>query len=140
MQADTIILRLYELGISIQSIDGQIELRPGSVVPEELQTEVRHHKSELLSRLVPRQPLDSELTDILNRVRLRGYVLLWSTVLQDTVAFTRTFDDAKHVPIAFTVYTLDELVEVFGSETPSIGSLRLIHLAKKFGGRIVDDQ
>ncbi len=56
------------------------------------------------------------------------------------MAFIASFEDAEQVPIAFITYTLDELVEVFGSETPSVGSLRLIHLAKKHGGRIIDDK
>ena len=69
-----------------------------------------------------------------------GYCLLWSNVLSDFVAFVRTDEDAKAVPRYFTVYNLAELLEVFGDEAPSPSALKLIHNAKKFGGRIISDE
>jgi hypothetical protein len=53
------------------------------------------------------------------------------------VAFVQTDEDAHNVPSSFTIYTVTELMEVFGDGTPSPGSLKLIHEAKKRGGRIV---
>lgn len=140
MDTDTIFRRLDELGVSVTASGDRLELRPGSLVPEDLQAEVRNHKTDLLRRLSPRQPLDSELTEVVNRVLVRGFVLLWSSVLQDTVAFVRAWEDSKHVPISFTVYTLDELMTLFGSDPIDEYGLRRIHQAKKYGGRIIDDQ
>ena len=139
MNTDTIIRRLDELGITMTAQGDRLDLRPGSRVPQELQDAIKVRKLDLMDRLPPELPDDAELVEIVGRVWDQGYVLLWSKVLQDTVAFTRTFDDAKHVPIAFTVYTLDELLEVFGGEPPSIGALKLIHQAKKYGGRIIGE-
>jgi hypothetical protein len=140
MTTEFIIEQLDDLGISIASNGKELSLKPGSRVPKQLLDRIRMHKSDLLNHLPIRLPLDSELSEIVRHVRENGYALLWSNVLQDTVAFTESFQDANQVPVPFIIYTLDELVEVFGSETPSVGSLRRIHLAKKHGGRIIDDK
>jgi hypothetical protein len=138
MNTDTIIRRLDELGVTMTASGNRLDLRPGSRVPEDLQVAVRLHKLDLIDRLPPELPDDRELAEIVSRVWKRGYVLLWSSVLQDTVAFTRTWEDSKHVPLAFTVYTLDELVSLFNGDPVDEGSLRSIHSAKQLGGRIVD--
>jgi hypothetical protein len=138
MNTDTIIRRLDELGVTMTASGNRLDLRPGYRVPEDLQVAVRLHKLDLIDRLPLELPDDRELAEIVSRVWKRGYVLLWSSVLQDTVAFTRTWEDSKHVPLAFTVYTLDELVSLFNGDPVDEGSLRSIHSAKQLGGRIVD--
>ena len=59
------------------------------------------------------------------------------THFKDLVAFAQTDADRDNVPPDFTTYTITELMEVFGDGTPSPGSLKLIHEAKKHGGRII---
>ena len=138
MKTDTIIRRLSELGVSL-SLNGEVlEMRPGSKVPHDLKEEVRSHKADLIGRLVPYTPSDSELVEIERQVYGQGYVLLWSTILTDTVAFVQTDADRQHIPPGFTVYTLDELTTLFGDKAPSPDSLRLIHQGKRFGGNVID--
>ena len=43
--------RLEELGVSATANGGNIQLRPGSRVPQDLMDEVRAHKAEILSKL-----------------------------------------------------------------------------------------
>ncbi len=138
MNADTIIRQLAELGVSIAYNGQMLTLRPGSSVPEHLQDEIRLHKTDLLSRLALRRPLDSELSDIIRLVRERGYVLLWSNVLEDAVAFIQNDFDPTGLPPGFTAYTVDELSLLFADTSLSGDSLRLIHVAKKRGGTITD--
>ena len=138
MNADTIIRQLTELGISIAANGQMLTLRPGSRVPEPLRNEVRRHKTDLLSRLTLRRPLDSELSDIIRLVRERGYVLLWSNVLEDAVAFIQNDFDPTGLPTGFTAYTVDELSLLFADTSLSGDSLRLIHVAKKRGATVTD--
>ena len=136
MQTEAIFHRLAELDVSVRADKGQIVLNPGDRVPVGLREEIKLHKADLLDQLTD----DSELIEIVRQVRQQGHVLLWSSVLQDLVAFAQTDADRENVPSSFTVYTVAELVEVFGDGTPSPGSLKLIHEAKKYGGRIISDE
>lgn len=138
LDTDTIIRQLAELGISMAANGHLLRLRPGSRVPEQLRKEIRRHKSALLNHIALRRPLDSELGDIVRLVRECGYVLLWSNVLEDTVAFVASDIDVKTLPLGFTPYTLDELSLLFADGSLSEDSLRLIHQAKKHGGTITD--
>ena len=136
MEPATIFERLAELDVSVHADRGEIVLNPGDRVPGDLREEIKLHKADLLGRLTD----DSELIEIVRQVRQQGHVLLWSSVLQDLVAFAQTDADRENVPSSFTVYTVAELVEVFGDGTPSPGSLKLIHEAKKRGGRIRSEE
>jgi len=138
LDADTLIRRLDALGITMKVSGRSLELRPGSRVPRNLHDEIRRHKLDLLNRLA-RQPSDSELIELVRTVNAQGYVLLWSNVLRDTIAFVKSYEDAGSVPRHFTIYTVDELMEIFGDQTPSPSSLKLIHEAKKHGGRITGE-
>ena len=140
MDIDTIISRLDALGVTMTASGSRLDLRPGSSVPGDLQVAVRLYKLDLIDRLPPELPDDAELVEIVGRVWDQGYVLLWSNVLSDFVAFVRTDEDAKAVPRYFTVYNLAELLEVFGDEAPSPSALKLIHNAKKYGGKIISDE
>ncbi len=84
---------------------------------------------------------DQELTEIENRVLTKGYVLLWSNTLNDFVAFYKTEADRGKIPPGFVPYSDKELWELFGkNSSPSKHTLRLIHEAKKLGGRVVDNE
>jgi len=69
-------------------------------------------------------------------------VLLWSTILEDYIAFYRTEADRKKIPPGFVPYSEQELRELFGEgkTAPSPNGLRLIHQAKKYGGRIISSE
>jgi hypothetical protein len=79
-----------------------------------------------------------ELKEIEERVHNEGYILLWSTVLRDLVAFYRDDAARSRIPPGFVPYSDAELKELFGENRPPISksSLRLIHEAKKSGGYI----
>jgi len=140
MNTDTLIRELVALGISMSVNGERLELRPGSMVPEDLQSEVRRCKSDLIDRLKIQHSGDSELSELVSQVSEYGYVLLWSVVLRDAVAFVRSNEDANSVPRGFIIYTLDELISLFNGDQINEGSLRLIHQAKKFGSQITDVQ
>ena len=134
MTTDSIIKQLGDLGVSIQSMGGVLMLEPFSRVPEQLVNEIKQYKSDLLDVL----PKDAELDDIVRHVREDGYVLLWSNVLEDSVAFIQSDFDPVGLPTGFTAYTLDELSLLFADNSLSADSLRLIHIAKKRGGTVTD--
>ena len=134
MTTDSIIEQLDDLGVSITSNGEKLSLKPASRVPEQLMNEIRLYKSDLLDVL----PNDEELDDIVRHVREDGYVLLWSNVLEDSVAFIQKDYDPTELPLAFTPYTLDELCMLFADNSLSADSLRLIHIAKKRGGTVTD--
>ena len=139
MNTDTIIRRLDELGVSMQVNGDRLQLRPGSIVPEELQQEIKTHKIDLVDRLSIGPEARSEMTELLSQVREQGFVLLWSNVLQDTVAFVRDAAMIDRIPNSFTIYNVDELSVLFREPQPSEADLRRIHQVKKYGGRIVDE-
>lgn len=80
-------------------------------------------------------PGEEELDEIVRRFEERGYILLWSTVLQDKVAFIKGESEKARVPKGFAIYTDDELQQLFAPDAPSLkrSTLRLIHEAKRQG-------
>jgi hypothetical protein len=108
------------------------------MVPEELQSEVRRRKFDLIDRLTNQNIHDSELTKLVRQITEYGYVLLWSVVLRDAVAFVHCNEDAISVPRGFVIYTLDELVMLFDSDPIDEDGLHRIHQAKRNGGRVTD--
>jgi len=143
MDATTILDRLGSLGISVEAADDRLRLEPGSRVPPDLIGELRQHKQEIISKLkgfhfkyTDAQASQQELEEISARVLIDGYCLLWSTVLCDLVAFYAD-DEAKHkIPPGFVLYSVAELRDLFGKGKCSSDRLRLIHEAKRLGGRI----
>jgi hypothetical protein len=113
-------------------------LEPAELVPPELIDDIRLHKSELINKVPPRHPLDSELSAIVYQVSAKGYACLWSTVLEDNIAFVGDILEDDLRPVGFVIYTLDELSKLFGDSSLSADSLRMIHTAKKYGGKITD--
>ena len=136
MDANKIVQRLTVLGVSVTQSDGRLDLRPGSRVPPDLRDEVRDHKADLLKLLAGGEPAAHELLRIIKAVRTRGYALLGSNVLGDLIAFVLDEQDVKKIPSMYTIYTVDELSTLFGEQQYSVDELRLIHVAKKYGGRI----
>ena len=134
MTTDSIIKQLGDLVVSIQSMGGMLSLKPAGRVPEQLVNEIKLYKSDLLDVL----PKDAELDDIVRHVREDGYVLLWSNVLEDSVAFIEDDFDPARLPHGFVPYTLGELSKLFTDTSLSADSLRLIHVAKQHGGKVTD--
>ena len=134
MTTNSIIEQLDDLGVSIASNGEKLSLKPASRVPEQLMNQIKRYKSDLMNLL--RVQRDQEMKDIVSLVKKQGYVLLWSSVLEDGVAFIHDDYDPSKLPLAFTPYTLDELCKLFADDSLSPDSLRLIHIAKKRGGTI----
>lgn len=84
---------------------------------------------------------ESELQEIARRVETEGYVLLWSDVLQDFVAYHKTDADRAKIPAGFSPFSDSELQQLFREDSPgwSVNALRRIHMAKKVGGFKVTD-
>ena len=118
---------------------------------------LRRRKSEVLAHLRrgavapnmrygvrnPRKghPSDAETAQIAEALTELGYVLLWSTELEDLVAFYNTDKDRRLIPPGFVAYSEQELEELFGSTLDmSLKSLRLIHHAKKLGAEVVGNE
>ncbi len=150
MEATAILSKLHSLGIGVTVSGDKLLLEPGSSVPKELVEELKAHKPEVLDLLKLRgyrlrypgnQVTDEELTEIEARVERDGYVLLWRNTLNDFVAFYKTEADSEKIPPGFVPYSGKELFELFGKNS-SRGkhTLRLIHEAKKLGGRVVDNE
>lgn len=86
---------------------------------------------------VPPPPADpfTEAEEVARRVSEQGVCLLWSSVLQDYVAFVGDEEETARVPAGYVIYFEAELEELFGKgkAAPSHHTLRLIHEAKKLG-------
>ena len=80
-------------------------------------------------------PTANELEEIQHRFQTKGCVFLWSTVLQEKVAYVISEVEKAKVPDGFIMYTDDELRQLFGPDAPPIerSTLRLIHEAKRQG-------
>ena len=80
------------------------------------------------------------MAEIVRRVEEEGFVLLWSEVLKDLVAFYRPGADQSKIPPGFVPYSCAELFKLFrpGQPDPSDAALRRIHAAKKTGAGVTD--
>ena len=85
---------------------------------------------------------NAELAELEKQVDTKGYVLLWSNLLEDFIAFYRSEADFQLIPDWFVPYSQRELWELFGEgdSGPSPNGLRLIHEAKKQGERVIQHQ
>lgn len=147
MNKPRMLQRLDELKISVSIEDDRIRLCPASRVPQALADEIRQNKSYLLAYLrghsqgqVHDEAGQEELLEIELQVQLEGHVLLWSTVLEDFVAFYRTADDVSKIPPGFVSYSTSELWKLFGERNDSMSAktLKRINEAKKAGAVVVD--
>jgi hypothetical protein len=147
MDATAILDKLSNLGVSVEVRGDRLRLAPGSRVPAELVDELKAHKDEIISTLKLKgyrqkypepQAGDEELEEIAVTINIEGYILLWSTVLNDLVAFYRDGDGRGKIPPGFVHYGIDELSRFFSEKRLSTHELRLIHEAKRHGADVVD--
>ena len=156
MNALHVLQQVRELGITLKLDGDRIRYAPKSKMPSDLAKGLSQHKTDIIYYLRQEERGDliqhcrlvypdsrqrpEELQEISRRVQMEGYVLLWSTVLEDLVAFYRTEADLRKIPAGFVAYSDQELRELFGDgkSVPSPKHLRLIHEAKKRGGQIID--
>jgi hypothetical protein len=82
--------------------------------------------------------IEGSQVSVVRQVRQKGYVCLWSTVLEDNIAFVDDILEEDLRPKGFVIYTLNELSKLFGDLSLSADSLRMIHNAKKYGGKITN--
>ena len=144
------------IGAEFTIESGRVRVRAPMPLPSNLLESLRDHKAMILEYLISEgsrrdlkdyvlryadqgQSNDYELYEICSRVEREGYVLLWSTVLEDFIAFYRGEDKRREIPPGFVHYSEDELWELFKDDAKgtSLASLRLVHEAKKHGGNIV---
>lgn len=154
MEAAAVLERLTALGVEVTPRpNGNLYLAPASRIPPDLLVLVRQHKRALRALLrgegVEPQgqyrqvysgdgPGAGELAEMENRVKREGYVLCWSEVVQDFVAFHRDDVEPGIIPVDFVPYSLIELTHLFREDgVPlSVNALRLAHEAKKAGARV----
>ncbi len=110
--------------------DRQDSIRPGSI-PRGYR--IKYPAADSRSR---------ELEELVETVRSKGYVLLWSSVLQDVIAFHGDETDRSKIPPGFVPYSQSELLELFDDQEPplSAATLRLIHEAKKRGAYVIANE
>ena len=149
MDVTMLISRCREFKAQLIPEGQQLRIRAPEPLPSTLVEQLKAHKEEIISILKlqgyrqkynTEEASTQELNEIARRVNNEGYVLLWSTVLNDLVAFYRDEDARSKIPPGFVAYSDDELQELFGEgrQSASEHTLRLIHEAKKQGGRVID--
>ena len=144
-----LIARAEDLGAEFSLSNGDVRMRrPGGPLPQDMIDSLREFRSDVRNIISPRRfqylfddPDDSqEVREIVRRVTLEGYVLLWSKVLEDFIAFHRDDIDPSTIPHGFVPYSENELSVLFekGSPDESDNTLRSIHSAKKSGAVVTD--
>jgi hypothetical protein len=122
-------------------------IRPEEPLPSALLAELRRHKDEIRAELIKTRyelpfpgpdQCDDEMVEMERLVKEEGYVLLWSNVLADLVAFHRDDVDLATIPSGFVPYSEEELCYLFPEDEHAMSenALRLIHKAKTMGARI----
>ncbi len=144
--AELLVKRLREKGIDLTVKAGDIVCHPGSALTDHDREALRRNKGTILAALYREryetdvlraiQPSDSRIQNLEAEAERTGYVLLWSRVLKDLIAFCRASEDAERVPRGIAAYTVDELAMLFPDSegSPGIDSLNLIHRVKVLGG------
>ncbi len=149
MGATTILERATELGISLRVEGENIRYKPKEAAPPDFVEDLRQHKAEVIQELTAMPPVPlppenpvAEAKRVPRIVRERGVCLLWAEAVKDYVAFALNEEEARKVPPGYVVYTLTELEALYGpgKKAPSLARLRMIHQAKKLGGRVVGDE
>ena len=116
-------------------------------LPSDLLEELRRYKDDIRRELAkchyddvyshPDQR-ENELMELVRAVKRDGYVLLWSNVLNDLVAFHRDDVDRAAIPAEFVPYSDNELRHIYGEDKPDMTehTIRVLHKAKVLGGKI----
>ena len=137
-----ILAQCKAMGIILEPApDGEhLDLHYQEPPPEDLRQMLRAHKQEIMSLLKPQTP-QWHAQRIAQAVKIEGICLFWSDVLKEVIAFARDETLANLVPAGFVTYTGQELQEIFHNK-PHVPpeTLRLIHEAKKHGGKITDSK
>ena len=145
---------LTQQGITVRAKGEKLALSaPKGVITPEVVCKVAKHKAEVMAMLtsgrtllrppspaIPPPPANprAEAEEISRRVTEHGICLIWAETVKDFLAFVRDDFDRSKVPPGFVIYTDSELRELFGEgKQPSNATLRLIHEAKKQGGRVI---
>ena len=154
MSAVELLEELQSCGVSVSLDQDELVLRPGSQVPPDLIPILKQSKPEIVEHLrqwdKERQqqryqqvysgdgPGEDELAELERRVNEGGYVLCWSEVLEDFIAFHREDVNPANISPGFVAYSLTELTHLFreDGEPLSVNALRLVHQAKKYGARV----
>ena len=146
LNVDMLLEELSRFGVNVRVDGSDLVATPASKIPGRLFPLLKKYKNALLARVSDdgrKQPAgsagDNELLEIERRVREDGFVLLWSTVLHDSVAFYLTEADRVKIPPGFVQYSDSELRILFDETrinwTPE--GLHRIHKAKNVGSNIV---
>ena len=146
--AAALIAQAHNMGATFEVTTSGVDvIRPQEPLPSALLAELRRYRDEIRAELAKRQykPVfphpaqrDDEMTELVRRVEEEGYVLLWSNVLEDLVAFHRDDVDPATIPAGFVPYSEEELCYLFPEDEHAMSenALRLIHKAKTLGARI----
>ena len=148
--AADLITRAQRMGAKFEIMGEKVDvIRPQEPLPSALLAELRRYRDEIRAELAKRRykPVfphpdqrEDEMTELERRVKEEGYVLLWSNVLQDLVAFHRNDVDPATIPAGFVPYSDDEVRHLFDEDgaKPSPDAIQLIHAAKRTGAVITD--
>ena len=143
MNAQSVLEQALELGISVETDGIDLIYWPKGATPPQFVEVLRVNKLSLIEYLCrfqrefPGEEVsDAEYKEMARRVEEEEYALLWSSLLEDFVAFYNTDSDRAKIPAGFVPYIDSELQELFREDSPgwSIEGLRLIHAAKKLAG------
>jgi len=95
-----------------------------------------NESNEVASASSEHDAREAQLQEISDRLEHEGYLLLWSNVLEDFVAFYMTDADRAKIPAVFVPYSDSEIQELFREDRPgwSVEGLKRIHMAKKIAG------
>ena len=137
-------------GFELTSTGFKVRSARGSIPPG-LISDLRRYKPQVRELLAAKRNYQSvyppdqrqeELEELVRRIEREGYVLVWSNLLEDLLAFHRDDVSPAIIPADFVLYTDRELRHLFGEgkPEPSDETLRLIHQAKKTGAQVRDSR
>lgn len=138
MNAEAVISRIRDLGISLRVDGDKLKYAPKSAMSPELLTALRSQKSEIMAHLQGRPlladgPPEWHAEQIARCVAQEGICVFWSELFGEIIAFIRAESDRQRVPAQIVAYTCEELRHLFREDADE-ATLRLVHEAKKLGG------
>lgn len=148
--AQHLIETVRRLGAEIELRHGEVNIRPVDRLPAELLQGLMRNRGLLLACLLREcewrksfttHGLNIErATQLTTQVLTDGCVPVWSDVLDDLVYFCRDEESALNAPRGVPAYTMEEISLLYGDSRwqPTDDALRLINVAKQYGGKIID--